>query len=94
MDFLAKLFVGKPLAILVVAVLIVVAHAFLRWGAKGRPASNALLVAAAGWVLYAAWEWLVTVRTPEADIRVDLLLIRPVLGLLSIWMLVRAVRGR
>ncbi len=32
------------------------------------------------WLAYAAWEWLVLVRTPDANIRVDLLLIWPVIG--------------
>ena len=51
-----------------------------------------LLVAAGAWALYAAWEWLVQVRTPEANIRVDLLVIWPALALLSAWALFRALR--
>jgi hypothetical protein len=31
------------------------------------------------WGVYAAWEWLVLVKTAEANIRVDILLIWPVL---------------
>jgi hypothetical protein len=51
-----------------------------------------LLVPTAAWVLYAVWEWLVVWRTPEANIRVDLLLIWPVLLILSIWFTIRALR--
>ena len=51
-----------------------------------------LLTAALAWGLYAAWEWLVQVRTPEANIRVDLLVIWPALALLSAWALFRALR--
>ena len=49
-------------------------------------------MAAGAWALYAAWEWLVQVRTPEANIRVDLLVIWPALALLSAWGLFRALR--
>ena len=51
-----------------------------------------LLLAAGGWLLYAAWEWLVLTKTPEANIRVDLLVIWPVLAILSLWALFRALR--
>ena len=51
-----------------------------------------LLVAAGAWLAYAAWEWLVQARTPEANIRVDLLLIWPVLAILSMWAVFRALR--
>lgn len=47
---------------------------------------------AIAWALYAAWEWLVQVRTPEAIIRVDLMVIWPALALLSAWALFRAFR--
>ena len=93
MDVLASWLVGKPLNILAGAVPFLAGYLALRFTAFGggrhpRP----LLLAAAGWVLYAAWEWLVRIRTPEADIRVDLLVIWPVLAIVSVWALVRAVR--
>jgi hypothetical protein len=92
-SLLASLFVGKPLSILGVAVLFLAGHLLLRFTALGagrhpRP----LLWAAAAWVVYAAWEWLVKVRTPEANIRVDLLLLWPVLAIVSIVALWRAFR--
>lgn len=76
MQLLAWLFVGKPLNIFAVAALFLAGHLVLRLapigiGRNARP----LLVAAVAWAVYAAWEWLVVVRTPEANIRVDLLVI-------------------
>jgi hypothetical protein len=93
MEWLARLFVGKPLNIAAVAALLFVGFLALRasaFGASRHP--RWLLVPAAGWLLYAAWEWLVLVRTPEADIRVDLLVILPLLAILSAWSLFRALR--
>ncbi len=93
MEFLSSLLVGKPLHILAVAVLFLAGGLALRltaFGAGRHP--RWLLVAAGAWALYAAWEWLVQVRTPEANIRVDLLVIWPVLALLSVWALFRALR--
>lgn len=93
MELLASLFVGKPLHIVVVAALFFAGHLIV-WsttlGAGRRP--RPLLAAAAAWLLYAFWEWLVNVRTPEANIRVDLLMIWPVLAALSAWALFRALR--
>lgn len=40
-------------------------------------------------VRQAAWEALVQLRTPEANIRVDLLLIWPLLGALTLYGLIR-----
>jgi len=93
MEPLASLFVGKPLNILALAVLFLAGYLALRFTALGisrHPRS--LLIATIAWGLYAAWEWLVQIRTPEANIRVDLLVIWPVLAILSAWMLFRAFR--
>lgn len=93
MNTLASLLVGRPLHILLIALAFAVAHVLLRATGTGSTAHpRALLVVAAGWAVYAAWEWLVLLRTPEANIRVDLLLIWPTLLLLSIWFTVRALR--
>jgi len=72
----------------------------LRWLAGTLPAVDgeynrhprSLLIATTAWGLYATWEWLVQIRTPEANIRVDLLVIWPVLAILTAWMLFRAFR--
>ena len=93
MELLASLFVGKPLNILALAVLFLVCYLALRFTALG-PARHpgSLLIASMTWGLYAAWEWLVQIKTPEANIRVDLLVIWPVLAILSAWALFRAFR--
>jgi hypothetical protein len=51
-----------------------------------------LLLPAAFCLALAGWEWLVLVRTPEADIRVDLLLIWPAMLILTVWSLWRTLR--
>ena len=93
MDFLASILVGKPLNILGAGAFFLAGHFLLRFtviGSGRHPRS--LLVVALAWALYAAWEWLVLVRTSEANIRVDLMLIWPVVVILSIWFTIRAFR--
>lgn len=93
MQFLGSLFVQKPLNILAVAAVFAVAYLILRFTGLGTGKQpSALLIPTVGWALYAAWEALVLWRTPEANIRVDLLVILPVLLILSIWFIIRAVR--
>ena len=93
MELLASLFVGKPLYILALAVLFIVGYLTLRFTTLGTNRNpRALLIASAAWAIYAAWEWLVQVKTPEANIRVDLLVMWPVLAILSAWAIFRAFR--
>lgn len=93
MEFLAGLFVAQPLNILAVAAVFLAGYLVLRFAASGMGRHpRALLIGSIAWGLYAAWEWLVQIRTPEANIRVDLLVIWPVLALLSAWALFRALR--
>lgn len=51
-----------------------------------------LAVAAAAWALGGLWEYLVMTRTPEANIRVDLLVLIPVLWILTAWSVFRWLR--
>jgi len=93
MEMLSSLFVGKPLNILAVAAVFLVGHFLLRLrgiGSNRHP--RALLVVGAAWVVYAAWEWIVVTRTPEANIRVDLLLIWPIVLIISIYFAISAFR--
>ena len=93
MDFLSLLFVGNPLPSLIIAALFVSLSFVLRrtpFGLERHPLS--LLVVAAAWASYAIWEWLILVRTPGANIRVDLLVIWPILLIITIWFSVRAFR--
>lgn len=93
MELLAALFVSKPLNILGIAAILLILYIVLQFSTrrKGKP-SKPILFAASAWVLYAAWEWYVIVKSPEADIRVDLLLIWPILGLLMIWAIFKLFR--
>jgi len=93
MEILASLFVGKPQNILAVAVVFPGGYLVLQFTAIGiarRP--RPLLIASIARGLYAAWERLVQIKTPEANIRVDLLMMWPVLAILSAWALFRAFR--
>ena len=93
MESLASLCVHRPFHILIVAAVFAAGYLVLRFTALGEAKhASALLVPAIGWALYAAWEWLVMVNTPEANIRVDLLVIWPVLAVLSVWFVIRALR--
>jgi uncharacterized membrane protein YjjP (DUF1212 family) len=93
MEFLASLFVGKPLNIAVVAIVLLAAYLARRFiMTSGRARSGWLLTAAVAWAIYAGWERLVLVQSPDANIRVDLLLIYPALFILSAWALYRALR--
>lgn len=94
MEQLASLVVHRPLNILIVAAVFFVGFLVVRYTPMGEGRNaNLLLVPAVGWALYAAWEWLVMTRTPEANIRVDLMVIWPVLLVLSVWFVIRALRG-
>lgn len=93
MQLLANLFVGKPLNIAFVALVFLAGYFVMRSGLAGASRnSRALWMAVVAWLLYAIWEWLVVWRTPEANIRVDLLLIWPVLAILSSVAIYRAFR--
>ena len=93
MESLGSLFVGKPLNILVVAVVFLAGYLGLRFTALGIARHpRRLLIASTAWGIYAAWEWLIQIRTPEANIRVDLLVILPALAILSSWALFRSLR--
>jgi hypothetical protein len=93
MNRLVALFFGKPPKILTVAAAFLAVHLWLRTASAGagRPHRLALLAAAA-WGLYAAWEWLVRSQSPDANIRVDLLVIWPAPAILSAWAIARVFR--
>jgi hypothetical protein len=69
MDGIATFLVQQPLHILGVGIAL-----FLAWMAI-RPRRSSMLTVALAWLGYAGWEWLVQVRSPDADIRVDRLLL-------------------
>lgn len=91
---LASMLVGKPQNILVVAIALLMWYLVLHFTALGnRRRFGSLLTASVAWGVYAAWEWLVQAKTPEANIRVDLLVIWPALAILSAWALYQVVRS-
>jgi hypothetical protein len=94
MEMLASLLVGKPENILIVSIVFLVFYLVPRFTAlSNRRRFSSLLIASVAWGVYAAWEWLVQAKTPEANIRVDLLVIWPILGILSAWALYRVLRS-
>jgi hypothetical protein len=81
------------LNILALAVLFLAGYLALQFTSLGLARHpRSLLIASTAWGLYAAWEWLVQIKTPEANIRIDLLVMWPVLAFLSAWALFRAFR--
>ena len=93
MEFLATLFVAKPQNILIVAIAFLMMFLATRFAVPGIARyPRSLLIASTAWGLYATWEWLVLIKTPEANIRVDLLIIWPVLAILSVSALYRSIR--
>ena len=94
LEMLARWLVQQPLHILLMAGVNLALWAILGATAlRSVPRSNVLWLPAALWLAYAAWEWLVLAKTPEANIRVDLLLIWPLIGLVTLWAVVPSVRG-
>ncbi len=81
LESLAGLLVQQPGRLLAVALVLLAA-----WRSLRRP--NPLWIPGLLWLAYAGWEWLVVTRTPEANIRVDLMLIWPVVGLATLWAVV------
>jgi len=87
---LLGLFVHHPERLLLVSAAFFVLWGLLRLRTGRR--SRVLLVPAAFFAVFAAWEWLVMTRTPEADIRVDLLLIWPAALIVTAWSAYLALR--
>ena len=87
MHFLANLLVGKPLSIFLIAVAFFIAYLIVRNFSHRRRAKY-LGITTIFWLLYAACELLIKIKTPDADIRVDLLVIWPVIFVLSLFSII------
>ena len=84
-ELLGRWLIQQPAHIATVAALHLALWAACQATALSRiPRANVFWVPALLWLAFAAWEWLVLVKSPEADIRVDLLLILPVLALATL----------
>jgi hypothetical protein len=93
-DALSRWLVQQPVHLLTVAAGHAAIWAILRITVlRTVPRADAFLVPAALWVAYAAWEWLLVRKSPDADIRFDLLLIWPALFAVTLWSVLRAIRG-
>jgi hypothetical protein len=94
LEVLSRWLIQQPAHILLIAAINLALWAACRVTVlRTAPKSNVFWVPAVAWFAYAGWEWLVLVKSPEANIRVDLLLIWPVIGLATLWAFARATRG-
>ena len=93
MEFLSSIFVGKYQNILLVAIIFFFAYLMLRFVFKDTALnSRPLLTLSVIWAIYTVWEFIVQIFSPEANIRIDLLIIWPVVGVLTVWKLFRVFR--
>ena len=68
MNILASLFVAKPMNVLAVALVFFACYLRLRFHVFGNDRqSSPVLVAAAVWLLYAAWEWLAMLQDTGSE---------------------------
>ncbi len=79
-------FVGHPLRILTVALLFLVLSGIVTISRKGQ--AWPLLWATGVWLTFSLWEWLMVRQ--EANIRIDLFFIYPVMLFISLWALGRS----
>ncbi len=92
---LATPLIGRPWAILLIAVLLGILDRIDRRPDGGRDAGSprakpSLRFTAMLWSCLAVWELIVQLLTPEADIRVDWLLVWPLLVLITVLSLTTA----
>jgi hypothetical protein len=93
-ETLSRWLVQQPGNILLIAAGYAALWALLRATIlRAAPRANVFLVPAILCLAYAAWEWLLLRKSPEADIRVDLLVIWLVIAIATVWAVVRAARG-
>lgn len=88
MDIVAQL-IADPGLLLLIGLLFTGAYLLLRNRAGDNLRPRALLWPGMAWTLWAIWEMLIARFSPEANIRVDLLLIIPVVIGVSIYGIVR-----
>ena len=88
-----RLFVQNPAGIFLVAGLFFMAFLLLRkTNAVSHP--KLLLWPATAWAIWAIWEFMVLHFSPEANIRVDLLLIIPVVLIATAYGIIRLFLAR
>ena len=93
-EMLGGWLIQQPAHILLIAGVNSATWAFCRATVlRTAPGYNVLWIPGFLWLAYAGWEWLVLARSPGADIRVDLLLIWPLIGIVTLWAWVCAARA-
>lgn len=93
-ELLATLFVGHPLRCAAVAGVLFGGYLMLRrrFGPE-QTVTRWMPAAVLTWSAFAIWEWVVLVRSPEANLRIDLLLIGPVVLIVTAMALWRSSQG-
>lgn len=76
-----EIFMANPLLLAAVSAIFFVAYLLTRGNPDLR--ANALLAPAIGWLVWAIWEWGIMTFSPESNIRIDLLLIIPIMLILT-----------
>lgn len=92
MAALTNLFTGNPLLLAAVAAIFFIAYFLTRNNPNLK--AKTLLFPAIGWLAWAVWEWGVQTFSPEANIRVDLLLIMPIMLILTSYGIVFLFRSK
>lgn len=95
MGAVGSFFIDHPWRAAVIGVIFVLAFIVVLMR-SGRPSSAggwAIGVTAVLWLLYAAWEWGIQRNSPDANIRIDLLLIYPILAIMSVISIIQLFRG-
>lgn len=82
MNFLTNLLVAKPLSIFGIACIFFIGYLIVR-NFSHQHSAKYLGLTSILWLLYACWEFWVQFKTPQADIRIDLLIIWPVIFILT-----------
>ncbi len=92
MAALINIFVGNPLLLAAISAVFFVAYFLTRNNPSLR--AKTLLAPAIGWLAWALWEWGVQAFSPGANIRVDLLLIMPIMLILTSYGVVYLFRSK
>ncbi len=70
MQLLANLLIGKPFSIFLIALVFLIINLIVRKLNLGNR-TRYLGMTSKLWLLYALWELLIKIKTPDANIRVD-----------------------
>jgi hypothetical protein len=90
MEAFTNIFVGQPKVELGIGVIFLITYFLTR--NKPNLRAKSLIMPAALWLIWAVWEWSILRFSPEANIRVDLLIILPVVLIVSILRIIMLFR--